>query len=312
MNPWSLFWRQGHSTTFGEYFKQGYEGAVGDWWLESFKEAPADGTVLEVGCGNGSLLPVMAKAGLSGRYVGVDIASVKPSEAAEAAVAESGIELVIHPETPAEEIPEADDSVDVVASVFGIEYSDLARSLPEAARVLKKNGQFLALLHHDGSVVTRMSKRALSEFDNADLALVIESLSAISSERDRVNDLAELKNSSRAERARVRINTLAQKYLNDTNPQTANATMFEIMKNALVFFKMMGAESGQRQSFIQTLEAEQRASHERFGQMVSVALDDEGVEDFRKRLTDAGFRKVKIDVLRNGEDILAWAVVARR
>ena len=162
------------------------------------------------------------------------------------------------------------------------------------------------------SVVTRMSKRALSEFDNADLALVVESLSAISSERDRVGDLAELKNSARAERARVRINTLAQKYLNDTDPRTGNATMFEVMKNALAFFKMMGADSGQRQAFIASLEAEQRASHERFRQMVSVALDDEGAEAFKARLADAGFRKTKVDVLRTGDEILAWAVQARR
>ena len=32
MNPWSVFWRQGHSTTFGDYFKQGYDGAVASWW----------------------------------------------------------------------------------------------------------------------------------------------------------------------------------------------------------------------------------------------------------------------------------------
>ena len=41
MNAWSLFWRQGHCTTFGDYFKQGYDGAVASWWQEILGGATA-------------------------------------------------------------------------------------------------------------------------------------------------------------------------------------------------------------------------------------------------------------------------------
>ena len=310
MNPWSLFWRQGHSTTFGDYFKQGYDGAVADWWSSQLKMAPKNVTVVETGCGNCSLLPAMIRTGQAGKYIGVDIASVVPSEVAKQGLAESGIELVLHSETPAEEIPEPDSSVDLVASVFGIEYSDLDRSVPEAARLLKKNGRFCALLHHDGSIVTTMSRRAISEFNSADLRKGLESLTAISSERDRIANLAELKNSQKAEKARGEINTLAQKYLSDTNPQTANATMFEFMTQALKFFKMMGASSQQRSDFITSLEAEHTASHERFQQMVSVAFDAEGVETLKQKFEDAGFSDVKIELVQSGKDILAWGLQA--
>ena len=312
MNPWSVFWRQGHSTTFGDWFKQGYDGAVADWWQSILQESRSGLAVVEVACGNCSLLPAMANSGVTGKYIGVDIAQVSPSEVAKTAVSGSDIELVLHPETGAERIPEPDGSADLVASVYGIEYSDLNRSVPEAARILKPGGRFCALVHHDDSIVTTMSRRAISEFNSDELGEAIEALAAISSERDRVSNLAELKYSQKAEKGRIKINALAEKYLSDTNPATANATMFEFMTQALKFFKMMGASSRQRSDFITSLEAEHRASHERFQQMISVALDADGVEALEKTMKNAGFCEVTVDVLRSGEDILAWALRARK
>ncbi len=312
MNPWSVFWRQGHSTTFGDWFKQGYDGAVADWWLAVLADAPGKASVIELGCGNCSLLPAMVKSGRGEKYVGVDVAKVSLSPVAGQALADSGIQLVLHAETPAEAVPEADESADLVASVFGIEYSDMERSIPEAARLLKQGGRFCALLHHDDSIVTTMSKRAIGEFHEEDLESALAALGAISSARDRVRDLSELKNSEKAEKGRMQINSLAQKYLSDTNPKTANATMFEFMNQALKFFKMMGADSTQRANFIRSLETEHTASHERFRQMVSVAFDPEGIERVRGLFERSGFSDVAIDVVHTGNDILAWSVAARK
>lgn len=310
MNPWSLFWRQGHSTTFGDYFKQGYVGAVAEWWQAELQALPDDTVVMEVGCGNCSLLPAMIRSGLRGRYVGVDIARVQPSPVAEEGLAGSGIELTLHSETPAEEIPEADASVDLAASVFGIEYSDFGRSLPEVFRLLKPGGRFRALLHHADSVVTSMSRRAIGEFHADDMKAVIEALYTICYERDQSPSLAALKTNARAEQSRERINALAQKYLGDTNPDTANATMFEFMTHALRFFRMMGAPSVARIQFIESLAAEHQASHERFRQMVAVALDAEGVEKLLARLQAVGFATAQAEVVYNQQDILAWGLRA--
>ena len=312
MNPWSVFWQQGHSTTFGDWFKQGYDGAVAAWWQAALAESPENATVIELGCGNCSLLPEMVKSGSGGRYIGVDVARVSASEIAKQGLVNSGIELVLHSETPAENVPESDAVAELVASVFGIEYSDLDRSVPEAARLLKAGGRFYALLHHDDSIVTRMSKRAISEFDDADIRKTIDSLAAINSERDRLADLSELKNSQKAEQGRETINAMAQKYLSDTNPQTANATMFEFMTQALKFFKMMGSSSEQRTGFINSLETEHRASHERFKQMVSVAFDDGDIEKLKARFDNAGFSDIAVQQVHTGDEILGWSLQASR
>ena len=312
MNPWSLFWRQGHSTTFGDYFKQGYEGAVADWWKSTLDALPANPVIMEVGCGNCSLLPAMITSGIGGKYLGVDLARVELSPVAREGLAESGIEVVLHPETPAEEIPEPDMSVDLVVSVFGIEYSDLDRSLPEVLRLLQPGRQFRALLHHDASVVTSMSRRAIAEYDSEDLASVIEALGVISSERDKAASIAELKASPQAEKHRKIINMLAEKYLSSTDPRTANATMFEIMTNALKFFKMMGAESEARQQFISSLYDEHTASHERFKQMVAVALDEAGIAAMQEKLNALGFSETRANVIYSNKDILGWELCTQK
>jgi ubiquinone/menaquinone biosynthesis C-methylase UbiE len=312
MNPWSVFWRQGHSTTFGDYFKQGYDGAVAEWWNGQIEALASNATVLEVGCGNCSLLPFLVRSGMDGKYIGVDLAAIEISEVASEGLDESGIEVALHSETPVERIPEDDASVDIVASVFGIEYSDLEQSLPEVQRVLKAGGRFAALLHHDGSIVTSMSKRAVSEYNEADFRGVIDSLKTISAARDETPSLSDLKYNAAAEAARGEMNRLAAKYLNDTNPDTANATMFELMTNALKFFKMMGASSAERQQFIEFLATEHEASRERFQQMVSVAFDESGVRDLEVKLADLGFGNTRIDVVLTNNDILAWELCTEK
>ena len=115
-----------------------------------------------------------------------------------------------------------------------------------------------------------------------------------------------------AEAARGELNRLAARYLNDTNPDTANATMFELMTNALKFFKMMGASSEERQRFIQFLATEHEASRERFRQMVSVAFDEGGLRDLEVKLADLGFGNSRIGVVRTNNDILAWELCTEK
>jgi len=311
MNPWSLFWRQGHSTTFGDYFKQGYAGAVADWWQSKLFTLPANPVVLEVGCGNCSLLPAMIKSGVKGRYVGVDLARVQLSAVSEQGLPESGIEVTLHSETPAENVPEPDDSIGIVASVFGIEYSDLNQSLPEVLRLLKPGGQFCALLHHADSVVTSMSRRAISEYNSYDLNRVIDALHTISTERDKTPSIAELRSNPKAEESRNLINQMAEKYLRDTDLKTANATMFEFMTAALKFFKLMGAPALDRREFISSLAEEHKASHERFKQMVSVAFDNSAIENLLAKLRDLGFTDTNASVIFTKDEILAWGLNAQ-
>ena len=61
--------------------------------------------------------------------------------------------------TPCEQLLFKDASVDLVCSQFGIEYSNLTDSIPEASRVLRDGGKFAAIMHHHVSVTLLETRR---------------------------------------------------------------------------------------------------------------------------------------------------------
>ena len=157
-----------------------------------------------------------------------------------------------------------------------------------------------------------MSRRAISEYNGDDLNDIIDALNSISTERDKTPSITELGSNPRAEEGRMLINQMAEKYLGNTDLKTANATMFEVMTDALKFFKMMGAPAQDRRQFISSLAKEHQASHERFKQMVSVAFDDGAIENLKAKLGEIGFSEIKVTVIHTNDDILAWGFSAEK
>jgi hypothetical protein len=86
--------------------------------------------------------------------------------------------------------------------------------------------------------------------------------------------------------------------------------MFEVMTEALKFFRMMAASAQDRRQFISSLAKEHQASHERFKQMASVAFDDSAIESLKAKLSELGFTEIKASVIYTKDDILAWGLSA--
>ncbi len=76
MEAWGNFWQKGHSTTFGEYYADGYtKGYIADWWSDIIGLRQEESlNILEVGCGNASLVPCLLDLNIKGTYTGVDAA----------------------------------------------------------------------------------------------------------------------------------------------------------------------------------------------------------------------------------------------
>jgi ubiquinone/menaquinone biosynthesis C-methylase UbiE len=83
MEAWGNFWGKGHSTTFGEYYADGYtKGYIADWWSTIVNQRQEKTlNILEVGCGNASLAPCLLDLNVTGTYTGVDAAQIQLSEA---------------------------------------------------------------------------------------------------------------------------------------------------------------------------------------------------------------------------------------
>ena len=100
-----------------------------------FAELPEGARILDLATGNGAIAVLAVEAGKGFAVTGADLAAVEPS----AFVTQNRAELdqiTFLASTPAEALPLPDASIDAIVSQYGVEYSDLSRSLPEAVRVL--------------------------------------------------------------------------------------------------------------------------------------------------------------------------------
>ena len=316
MEPWTSFWQQGHSTTFGPFFKNGYEGAVKNWWLDVLKIDKTRVDLLDIGCGNGALLIDTLGFLENGSYTGIDLADVQFSEPALKKMSlYPEFEATLHNQTAAESLPFSAASFDLVSSIFGIEYSDLNKSIPEAFRVLRPNGAFKALIHAKESVITEMSVRALGEYRDADMSTILESLTTIDAELNRLKSPASLKKSNKAESARSNLNTLAQKYMSNLDPRTGNAIMVQFVGDSLKFFKILRHSEAVRRDYLNGLKSEFDASRSRYKAMAAAAKSADQIGDITAVMQDIGFKSVESAYLHSDQEkkeIAAWQLTATK
>lgn len=310
MEAWGNFWQKGHSTTFGEYYADGYtNGYISDWWKEILSSHASDEIrILEVGCGNASLLPTTLDLGIKGNYSGVDAADVKLSSAVKKRLNEN-IAVLLTGNTKIEDY-QPDNKFDVIASVYGVEYSDLSLSLQLIKNMLLPGGQVNFLMHHSGSVITQMSQKALGEFDFELMKSVINNLEIINSELNKLHGkLPKLQKSKVAETARENVNTALGSIMNKP-ASSRNPILVDFSVATLGFFKIIQQSKSDRKDYLDSILPDFHSSKERFSQMANVARDEQEIKTFEKNMVDAGFSEVIIESMDKDEKPVAWKITA--
>lgn len=158
---WTRYWATGVGHSCAGSFEQAYGGTVGAFWQEAFALLPRAARVLDIACGNGSLARLLTavRDDVDLRCDAVDLADVRP------AWARDDPRLVFHPGTPAEALPFADASFDLVASQYGVEYADLGRALPEALRVVRPGGLVHFVVHYRDGRPCTLAREELAHLD---------------------------------------------------------------------------------------------------------------------------------------------------
>ena len=313
MEEWSRFWRQGHTTTFGDYFDNGYAGPV-KAWLDTLADpiAGADEpiNIAELCCGNGSLLPFLFSLEKTFHYTGVDAAEVQLPEVLHASVeqAEGSVQLLGN--TPAETLPETVRDITSCLSIYGMEYSALGDTLAGLLPRMRSGGRLFALMHHHDSVVAKMSARAVSEYDEADIAAIKKALTTIHETLVKTGSVAALKADEEAEAARKFMNGMGNKYVRGATMETGNAFMADHVLAALRFFKLIGQPTEMRAQFIDELGEEAAAARARHQQMLSVAKTGAAMDELAEEMGTMGWHDVHFEPLTNKDDIIGWTLTA--
>ncbi len=304
-NQWSNFWAQGHVTTFGNFFAEGYSGTIAAW-IDEVAEGYATGArVVDIGCGNCAVLTRLLVLHKPLHYVGIDSAQVVINDDAKESLKRSASTAELLSSVPAEATGLKEQSIDAVISIYGIEYADLSQASAEIGRICTNTAKINLLMHHAESQISEMSARALEEFNDQEIDEVLGCLTLIS-ERAEAVGLETLKFDDQAESARLQINHYAAQYLNDREFATANITMFEFMTSVLKFFKLMRAPRAERTRFVEALRSEYESYFARFKQMLEASLDRQEVDTFRAQLEGQGFVIETLKPLLDKEKIVAW------
>ncbi len=107
-------------------------------------EIPADGRVLDIGCGNGWATRLMAEQSPHGRVVGIDISDEMVDLARESSGSFSNVEFR---EASAEKLSFAEAEFTHAFSMESLYYyGDILRALQEIRRVLKPAGKFACVV----------------------------------------------------------------------------------------------------------------------------------------------------------------------
>ncbi len=170
IEAWDRYWAYGYLHSCSALHEGNYRGAIADYWQRRFAQCPDGSRILDIATGNGALALMALEAaderGVSLDISASDLAAIDPAgQAPDPDRAAQLARIRFWARTPAEELPASDGSLDLVCSQFGLEYSDLDRSLPEIARVLAPGGELAAVMHHTGSVLVQPAADEIAQMD---------------------------------------------------------------------------------------------------------------------------------------------------
>lgn len=149
-------------TAWDGYWSRGAPGCLPDadprfgraletLWRDFAARLPRGAKLLDLATGSGAVLRAIATDGPRLDLTGVDSSLALPR-------APGGIRLKAG--VAMERLPFGDRRFDAITSQFGIEYGDVGKAAPEAARVLKPGGALRLVIHHaEGPIVTHNAAR---------------------------------------------------------------------------------------------------------------------------------------------------------
>ena len=159
---WDQYWRDGRLASCGGEGGANYQSTIADGWRRFFNTLPDGARVLDVCAGNGAVARLVAEAAkarnLHVTIDAVDSASIHPEDPGFEADA-----IRFHPRTRAENLPFPDATFDVIVSQYGIEYTDVERSLIELKRVSRQAIRIRFVTHATGSIVVQGAKDQIDE-----------------------------------------------------------------------------------------------------------------------------------------------------
>ena len=313
---WDLFWSYDRLSSFGTGKGTGnYAEPIAAGWRDFFAALPAGARVLDIATGNGAIAVIAVESGKKLKVTGTDLAAINP------AAFVGGKQAVLKRvrflgRVPAEELPFPDASFDAVVSQYGIEYSDMKRSLAEAVRVLAPGGRLRFGTHAAEGDLAADTKAAIADadflLDELDLtgraARAVEAV--LSVERGHQSGpFAEVAAQGHYAEFRGGLQAVAERV-----PNAVDQPMLASVHQALVTLFEDRQELGLQAVFtkLAALREEIAAHRERQQALLAAALTAKQLAAIGKRLEKLGLSAIVFGEQRDGDRLIGHVVEARR
>ena len=318
-DAWTRFWRAGALHSLAGSFQGNYSGAIRAFWEQTFAPLGPDHRVLDIGTGNGALPALLCE--LRGdalpRVDAIDLASPDPAWLASAPAAWRE-RVGFHSGVPAEDTGFNDASFNLVVSQYGLEYSDLGRSLPEVARITTGGGRLALVVHHTGSRLARVSQAEVRMIDwlrapggLMEPAAAMYPYMALAADGQRER----LASDPEAGRARAGFNAAMQALEELAGREQFPDALFDARGQIMSRIEaiMRGRmDAGQAAKAHRDHDQALQEARLRSLELCEHALDEAAVQRLLADLGQAGFSEAHAAPLHHGEHLVGWAIRARR
>ena len=312
---WDTYWR---GTQEVAAFGLGgiHQETLTVFWRDLFTAtcpSPTHRRVLDLACGHGAVTRhALAAAGTHGgpalAVLCLDYSAAAVSELRRAVPGVEGVAA------DAGHIPFADQSFDVVASQFGLEYAG-AQAFPEALRLVAPGGIFAAILHLADGAIYRECERNLAAakqiLDSGLTRLAAEAFHAGSALRDGRGSQADF---HAANAALVPAVKLLPDLLNRHGQGLAGGAVFKLYRDLEHMYRRMGAyDAAEVDAWMARTAHEFEAYSVRMGSMLRAALDMDAFAGMVARAEQSAFRVEAHHTLLDAgrSEPMAWALVCR-
>ncbi|MFA3789706.1 class I SAM-dependent methyltransferase [Aliiglaciecola sp. SL4] len=283
---WTDYWKQGHLTSFGEDIEDNYEGALFDCWHAYFEPIKgSNAVVIDIGTGNGALIDIAVnKVGCSNAlFYGIDSAKLYVNSKV------NKQNVTFYPETPAEALPFSDNSIDYVVSQFGIEYSDLDKSIVECARILKNGGKIHWVIHDMESSIVK---------PNSSIYTILVALQENNGPIKMLHQLIDVlekygQYSKEAERCRAAFNSALQQCVEKSEEGLFGTGFPRFLKEVMKKDKNFS----EKKEMLLVFEREMHGQFNRLQNLLQSALSNDDKDKLVSTLFDNGFTNINSDVV---------------
>lgn len=296
---WTNYWQKGTVTTFHKKFENNYDGEIKLHWNEVFGELKEGSCVVDLGTGNGALLSLLdeflVENTKSVKAYGIDFAELNVEIISKI----KSLDIVLKEKTFIEDTGLLEDSIDLVVSQYGVEYSNLDKTVIELDRILKPKSKISFIMHNESSQIIKEGSQTLDQIDlvNSKLKLVTiirEMLPTI----EKLKDTGKLKYKTKADRLRNKLNKAMQEVQDFARSVDDPGYIHFFYENALAVFKGVVANEytlREKLKILSLVEKETRNLKLRMTDLTSVAMTDNKNEKFILQLNSIGFKKIKIE-----------------